>query len=163
LSGLYVTNGDSTGDTLRETALGGDLCWRDALNEGPVPALPQERLREVRAGFLSECGWGSRHAIAAELERRDRLLERSLRERRHVVLWFEHDLYDQLQLLQILALVPLVDGSAEVALTDAGREVLRGEADRIDLLGIDRWVGGTHLRPGHVWRWDRSAARVVAD
>jgi hypothetical protein len=39
------------------------------------------------------------------VERRDRIFELALREGRHVVLWFEHDLYDQLQLLQVLAIV----------------------------------------------------------
>ena len=37
---LHVTNGESAGNTLRQTALGGAvLPWRDALHEGPVPAL----------------------------------------------------------------------------------------------------------------------------
>jgi len=26
--------------------------------------------------------------------------------------------------------------------------VLRGEANRVELLGLDRWVGGTHLTSG---------------
>jgi hypothetical protein len=49
-----------------------------------------------------------------------------------------------------------------LALTDAGRAVLAGEADRIAVVGIDRWLGGTHLRPGNVWRRDGATARVVA-
>jgi hypothetical protein len=32
--------------------------------------------------------------------------------------------------------------------------VLRGEADRVELLGIDRWIGGVHITPQNVWRWD---------
>jgi hypothetical protein len=46
--------------------------------------------------------------------------------------------------------------------TEAGRRVLEGRADRIELCGIDRWIGGVHLvRGGRVWRWDRQAARLV--
>ena len=47
---LHVTNGESAGNTLRQTALGGAvLSWQDALHEGPVPALPrQELLRDAR-------------------------------------------------------------------------------------------------------------------
>jgi hypothetical protein len=26
--------------------------------------------------------------------------------------------------------------------------VLRGEANRVELLGLDRWIGGTHLTHG---------------
>jgi DNA-binding transcriptional MerR regulator len=101
---FHVTNGESAGNTLRQTTLGGAvLPWQDVLHEGPVPAVPAERLRALRARFLSECGWGDRRSIADEMERRDRLFSDALAERRHVVLWFEHDLHDQLQLLQILA------------------------------------------------------------
>jgi hypothetical protein len=101
---LHVTNGDSAGNTLRRTSLGGAvLPWQDTLHAGPLPLLAPERLRGVRAKFLSQCGWGSTREIAAELERRDEVLLQALQEGRHVVLWFEHDLYDQLQLLQILA------------------------------------------------------------
>jgi hypothetical protein len=41
---------------------------------------------------------------------------------------------------------------ARLELTGDGRGVLTGDADRTALLGIDRWLGGTHLRPGHVFR-----------
>ena len=292
---LHVTNGDSVGDTLRRTALGGDvLPWRDLLHDGPVPDVSPERMREVRAAFLARCGWGREDEILSELTRRDRLFVAALAAG-PVVLWFEHDLYDQLQLLQILALVdgsarveliqagrflgalspaelealwpgrtavtrallelgrrawdavrapvptaiesflagdtsalpflaaalrrlleelpdtrsglsrterqllealaagpktraeaflacaareeapfagdtwvfrvldglgPLVAGERELELSDDGRAVLDGDTDRVEVLGIDRWVGGTHLVPGRVWRWNGS--EVVA-
>jgi hypothetical protein len=330
---LHVTNGESAGNTLRRTALGGAvLSWQDVLHEGPVPAGSRASFRAARAGFLSACGWGSKRSIAGELERRDRQVVDALRDGRHVVLWFEHDLYDQLQLLDVLALVdeggvscaglelvvvgsfpgrPTFHGlgeltaaeleslwpgrrpaSAEVVsvaaevwravcaptpealasfaargvpelpfvgpalrrlleelpsvrdglcgterralaavaagfatpfeafravqdtesapflgdtwffrtlaelgagdarlleasegtalpaapprgaahvfgrlrlrLTASGERVLAGDADRVDVLGIDRWVGGTHLVPGRVWRWDADGSLLVA-
>src|SRR5438477_3634973 len=58
---LHVTNGESAGNTLRQTTLGGAvLPWQDVLHEGPVPAVPRRELVRVRARFLSDCGWGSR-------------------------------------------------------------------------------------------------------
>ena len=46
---------------------------------------------------------------------------------------------------------PLGDGQPfarlQLRLTAAGERTLRGEADRVELLGIDRWIGGTHSRP----------------
>jgi DNA-binding transcriptional MerR regulator len=109
---LHVTNGDSTGSTLRQTTLGGAvLPWQDVLHEGPVPAGSRASLRAARAAFLSACGWGSRRSIAGELERRDQQVLDALRDGRRVVLWFEHDLYDQLQLLEVLALVAESDAS----------------------------------------------------
>jgi DNA-binding transcriptional MerR regulator len=101
---LHVTNGESAGNTLRQTSLGGAvLSWQDVLHEGPVPAVPAHELRRARARYLSECGWGSERSLLDAFERRDRLYRHALEARTQVVLWFEHDLYDQLQLLQVLA------------------------------------------------------------
>jgi hypothetical protein len=41
-----------------------------------------------------------------------------------------------------------------VTLTDSGRAVLAGRRDRIATCGIDRWLGGVHLRDANLWRWD---------
>jgi redox-sensitive transcriptional activator SoxR len=102
---LHVTNGESAGNTLRQTVLGGAvLSWNDALHAGPVPALPRRELLRTRARFLAGCGWGSGQAILSSLERRDRQLLEALRNEVPVVLWFEHDLFDQLQLVDALAL-----------------------------------------------------------
>jgi hypothetical protein len=102
---LHVTNGESAGNTLRQTGIGGAvLSWQDVLHEGPVPAGPRPGLLRARARFLSECGWGSAAAILASLERRDLQLLDALRGGVKVVLWFEHDLYDQLQLLDAVSL-----------------------------------------------------------
>ena len=45
---------------------------------------------------------------------------------------------------------------SDLVVTEAGREVLAGEADRVELLGIDRWLGGAHLCTDDHWRWDGS-------
>ena len=41
-----------------------------------------------------------------------------------------------------------------VKLTDAGQAVLQDEDDHIRLNGIDWWLGGVHLRPEILWRWN---------
>ena len=112
---LHVTNGESAGNTLRQTALGGAvLSWQDSLHEGPVPALPRKELLRIRADFLARCGWGRRQSVLSALERRDRQLLEALRDGVQVVLWFEHDLYDQLQLLDVLALARTVEAAPEL-------------------------------------------------
>ena len=112
---LHVTNGESAGNTLRQTALGGAvLSWQDTLHEGPVPALPRQELLRTRAGFLALCGWGARQALLASLQRRDGQLLEALRAGVRVVLWFEHDLYDQLQLLDVLTLAHIVAAAPEL-------------------------------------------------
>ena len=47
-----------------------------------------------------------------------------------------------------------------VSMTDAGQAVLAGRRDRIDLCGIDRWLGGVHLQVGNLWRWDDESQRI---
>jgi redox-sensitive transcriptional activator SoxR len=140
-SPLHVTNGESAGNTLRQTALGGAvLPWQDVLHEGPVPLGSRTELLRVRAGFLSECGWGSRRAILSALERRDGRFLEALRARDHVVLWFEHDLYDQLQLLEALALVQETSAEVELIVVASfpGRPSFRGlgelSADELESL-----------------------------
>ena len=49
---------------------------------------------------------------------------------------------------------------ADGSLAEAGRTVLARQADRIALCGIDRWLGGTHLRTDNVWRWDQQKQQV---
>ena len=126
---LHVTNGESAANTLRRTALGGAvLPWQDVLHAGPVPAVPRPELRRRRAAFLSECGWGSRQAILASLAGRDHQLERAFAERVPVVLWFEHDLYDQLQLVDVLALAGAAGAAPEAIVVDSfpGKPGFRG-------------------------------------
>ena len=90
------------------------LPWQDTLHEGLVPALPRQELLRARARFLADCGWGRQQALLASLERRDRQLLDALRDDLQVVLWFEHDLYDQLQLLDVLALAHTAQAAPEL-------------------------------------------------
>ncbi len=81
------------------------LAWRDVLHEGPVPAgLSPESLREIRSRYISAQGWGEYRRVLEQFERRDGLVARAP-EFQEIVLWFESDLYDQLQLLQVLDLL----------------------------------------------------------
>ena len=53
--------------------------------------------------------------------------------------------------------------AAVVTTTDAGRAVLDHRLDRV-ACGVDRWLGGVHLRTGgDIWRWDPAAARITRD
>ena len=78
-------------------------------------------------------------------------------------------LWNVLQQLKRATLPLLIDEGAEgvmsesvFAITDAGRSVLSGVADRVTLNGIDEWVGGVHLH-GHanIWRWDEQQGKLV--
>ncbi len=100
---LNITNGDSAVEIMQRADIPGVfLPWRDVLHDGPVPeGLSLQALSGVRAKFIASRGWGKAEQIKKGFVARDRILEDCERYER-VILWFEHDLYDQLQLLQIL-------------------------------------------------------------
>ncbi len=100
---LNITNGDSAVNLMRDaTILGEFLPWRDVLHDGPVPAeLSLYELSKVRARFIAERGWADLHEVEQSFAERDQILK-GFRDYDRVILWFEHDLYDQLQILQIL-------------------------------------------------------------
>ncbi len=100
---LHITNGDSVLSTFRQVRFPGRyLAWKDPLHDGPVPLMADlQSLSEIRARALAEFGWESYETLRADFAQRDRMLE-EFRKFEEVVLWFEHDLYDQLQLIQLL-------------------------------------------------------------
>ncbi len=54
-------------------------------------------------------------------------------------------------------------GLGVVSITATGRNVLEGGADHVALNGIDRWLGGAHLKGEKVpWRWNPTAGRLVS-
>jgi hypothetical protein len=55
----------------------------------------------VRARFIADRGWGEAEPVRVAFHRRDERLAMAAGED-EVLLWFEHDLYDQLQLVQLL-------------------------------------------------------------
>ena len=100
---LHVTNGDIARGLLSKVFEGEILPWRDVLHEGPVRAgLSLEALSGERARFIAEAGWGNLPEVEKSFMERDAAL-RIAPTHDEIVLWFEHDLYDQLQLLQLLA------------------------------------------------------------
>jgi hypothetical protein len=100
---LHVTNGDSAVAALAAGGIEGRILpWRDVLHDGPVPAgLAPAELAAERARFLAAQGWGGEDDILRDITERDAALA-AFGDHGEVVLWFEHDLYDQLQLIQVL-------------------------------------------------------------
>ncbi len=152
---LHVTDGESVASTLRTTSLGGVvLAWQDVLHEGPLGVVPANELRARRADFLAEHGWGDASAIAEEMSRRDELLARAVQGGNPVVLWFEHDLFDQLQLLQILAALP--DAAVSVDLVQAPGQL--GPLDAAELEKL--WTARRPVTPETI-RLGREAWHAV--
>jgi len=100
---LHITNGDSVLSTFRQVRFPGRyLAWKDPLHDGAVPLTADlQSLSDIRARVLADFGWERYETLRADFAQRDRTLE-DFRKFEEVVLWFEHDLYDQLQLIQLL-------------------------------------------------------------
>jgi hypothetical protein len=100
---LHVTNGTCTTELLRAAGIPGTRSiWADPLHEGPVPAgLADAELMAVRAQFLA----GSDPADVDPVN--DLRQWRAVIERHgsydELILWYEHDLFDQLNLIQVLS------------------------------------------------------------
>jgi hypothetical protein len=102
---LHITNGDIAVDLLSRAGLARDaLAWADVLHEGPVPAgLDDAGLRRARAEFIAGADGLDAGAVLDRFTERDRALAAG--RAGEYVLWFEADLYDQLQIAQILAML----------------------------------------------------------
>jgi hypothetical protein len=69
-----------------------------------VPEAPTIReYRHLRATFIAEAGWESKERAEERFSVRDTALDQAVVSGREIVLWLEHDLYDQLQRLEILS------------------------------------------------------------
>lgn len=100
---LHITNGDSAQAIMKQAGIEGEILpWRDVLHDGPVPeGLDLAGLSHVRADYISRVGWGKYDEVYASFCERDKTIMNADRFDQ-LSLWFEHDLYDQLQVLQIL-------------------------------------------------------------
>jgi hypothetical protein len=95
---LHVANGTSTTMTMETAGIPGTYSiWADPLHAGPVPGgLTDADLLEVRERFLGPAD-APEHGI--RLWRSPIARHESYGE---LILWFEHDLFDQLNLIQVL-------------------------------------------------------------
>jgi hypothetical protein len=100
---LNITNGDIAVGTLSGAGIAGKIIpWRDVLHEGPVDSsLSLTALSKQRARFIAERGWAGLTQASGDFAERDRAIQK-LDDVDEIVLWFEDDLYDQLQLIQLL-------------------------------------------------------------
>jgi hypothetical protein len=100
---LHIHNGDATADKAKQSSLPGKhFAWREALIEGPTPAGPDgSEWRSLRARHLSEAYGVDLQKCERDLLAQDKKLA-SFAEHEEVVLWFEHDLFCQVNLICLL-------------------------------------------------------------
>jgi len=127
---LHVANGHCTTRLIEAAGLPGRTqIWADPLHDGPVPDVPDDQLVRVRARFLAAGLAVTPEAVEADLRRwRDVVDDHAGYD--ELVLWFEHDLFDQLNLIQLLS--------------RAGRD--RTVARPVSLVSIDSYPGHPHFK-----------------
>ncbi|TQV75865.1 DUF1835 domain-containing protein [Denitrobaculum tricleocarpae] len=121
---IHVRCGSDIRDGLKTAGFAGDFIeFADPYCHGPVPA--GDDLPEVRAQFISGAyGLPIEDVRARQSRETAELKEAMTRER--IILWFEHDSYDQLILARILALL-------------AEQEHRRRRSSQVELICIDRF------------------------
>ncbi len=100
---LHIHNGDCTANIAKQASLPGEhFAFREALIEGPTPArLSSADWRRLRARHLSGAYGVDQKKCEQELLEQEETLRKS-REHDEVVLWFEHDLFCQVNLIYVL-------------------------------------------------------------
>ena len=142
---LHIRCGSDIYQGLCKAAVPGSfLEVSDPVCQGPLdPALPEAALRRQRAAFVAATyrGYDDPSKILAKLEAEAsglRHLDRFAR----IVLWFEHDLYDQAILIRLLArLRAAEDLKDRLFLINIGA-----------FAGIDRFIGLGQLSPPQLAR-----------
>jgi hypothetical protein len=125
---LHIRCGSDIFPRLREAGFTGDLLeYSDPLCQGPV--LDEGGWLERRAAFVAKsCGGGkSRKQIAGELRQTEEQLRAAASSYRRIVLWFEHDTYDQLILARCLA------------------QFVETRPSRLELISADSYPGGVRF------------------
>jgi hypothetical protein len=100
---LHILNGSSLKEPLKQSTLPGEFfSFRDALIAGPaLSGLDENEWRRLRAAHLSSTYGVEPSKCENELAEQTQALESS-RQHDEIVLWFEHDLFCQLNLLYLL-------------------------------------------------------------
>ena len=100
---LHVANGHSATRLIEVSGVPGrTTIWADPLHDGPVPGnVSDDELLRVRAAFLAGTA-DQVDQVAADLTQwRAAIDDHDTYD--ELVLWFEHDLFDQLNLIQLLS------------------------------------------------------------
>jgi hypothetical protein len=104
VSALHITNGDCAASTLRAFLTDRVLVTCDVLHDGPAPLVDGDAWHDVRARWLSSEFEADIEKTRADLAAFDRVVTTPGRHQ-EIVLWFEHDLFDQLLLIRTLDLL----------------------------------------------------------
>lgn len=100
---LHVTNSVYSARKLQGSNIPGvTLPWQDVLYEGPALAgLSLDEFSQARASYFSQIGWGGYPSLLSHFSERNKKIK-TMDHYDSVALWFDADVYSQLQQVQVL-------------------------------------------------------------
>jgi hypothetical protein len=100
---LHIHNGDSTAGKMKGAGLPGEhFAFREALATGPAPrGLPPDEWFATRANYLADGVALDVEDVKKELSGADDVL-RDASGHDEIILWFEHNLFCQINLIYLL-------------------------------------------------------------
>lgn len=115
---FIITNGDSAAARIHGLKIADSILpWRDVLHDGPVRTHDDLASQSAeRARFIAEFANEDPVQVVADFKARDDAFLQAIGQVERLELWFEHDLYDQLQLMQILNVIEQTDPEVPVYL-----------------------------------------------
>ncbi|WP_417805071.1 DUF1835 domain-containing protein [Thalassospira lucentensis] len=123
--------------------IGDFLEFADPFCQGPVPDQPLDQFVQTRADFIGN-GYGITPKDALARAKREYGALATLSDYDHVVLWFEHDSYDQLILAFLLDFINAIRPDTRLDVISVG-----------SVPGVERFVGLGQLSPELlIWCWD---------
>lgn len=144
---LHIRCGSDIEHSLRTVGFGGDfLEFSDPFCIGPLRDLSPTELMTLRARFLAEVSGMAEGDVLARLRKGYAALD-DLERYERLVLWFEHDSYDQLILAYLLYRLRARPTKARV-------ELVAVES----VPGVERFIGLGQLAPdllAWLWQWRR--------
>ena len=148
---LHIRCGDDIRDKLVEAGIEGDyLSFADPAWLGPPPAF--NAWLAGRAALIAERTGLPRQKVRADLGEAYWRLARAPTDYRHIVLWLEHDLYDQAALVRVLASFALRKSLPKIELICIDR-----------FRGIKRFMGLGQLSPTQLASlWPNASASAAA-
>ena len=100
---VHVCNGDSTADSLSLADLPGEIrVWADALDQGPLLPVGDAEHYRVRGEFWATRNRGNAADNSQQLASYDKAFDEATAAE-ELILWYEHDLFDQLALVRLLS------------------------------------------------------------
>lgn len=100
---LHIVNGDTVADKLKQAEIQGEiLVWREIYSQGPLfEPMESKANRSLRAAALEQTLGIPSAEYKEQCQKQESVLQ-NFRTYDEVVLWFEHDLFDQAMLSYLL-------------------------------------------------------------